>query len=207
MYLCVLIMLFVMFIIWCVFVIVYENGCCLGFTYIVVHLQWMWMTCLRCILIKLYVFIVYIDSCVFLFLCDQEFKCIIFCSSCCLTFKYMIAFYNEYVTCEYVFWNVREFSLLIFGAWCLYYVCVFKTCLCVMTNIWYVMFNVWCLCIYNSFCDVHNLMCVCDCVWKWLLFGLYLHSCAFTMNVDDMFDMWFDQVVYYVCVWWPIFDM
>jgi len=188
MYLFVFTMLFV-------FVIVYESGCCLGFIYIVVHLQWMWMTYLICTLIKLYVSIVYVVLCVFRFLCDHEFKCRILCSSC-LTFKYMVVL--QWM-CDMLFWNVRIFFI---NAWCLYYLCVFKTCLCVMTNIWYVMFTVWCLCIYNAFWDVHYLMCICDCAWKWLLFGLYLHSCAFTMNVDDMFDMYFDQAVWFNCMHW-----
>jgi len=101
-----------------------------------------------------------------------------------------------------MYFEMWEFSLLMLGSWCLYYVCVFKTRLSVRTNIWYVMFNVWCLCIYNVVCDVHYLMCICDCVWEWLLFGLYLHSCPFTMNVDDMFEMYFDQVVCFYSIHW-----
>jgi len=65
----------------------------------------------------------------------------------------------------YTFKCVRVFFV---NAWSLYYVCVFKTFLWVMTKIWYVMFVS--LCVYDDFCEVHYLMCS-DFVWQYLLLG------------------------------------
>jgi len=83
------------------------------------------------------------------------------------------------------------------------YLCVFT--MCGMAKAWYLMFVSFC--VYNVFCDVHYLMCICDCVWQWLLFGLHSHSYAFTMNVDDMLSMYFEMCVNFLqhIVWFSVY--
>ena len=104
------------------------------------------------------------------------------------------------------------------------YLCVLT--MCGMTKTWCLMFVS--LCVYNVFCDIHYLMCICDRVWQSLLFGLHLHSYAFTMDVDDMLGMYFEMcariflsIWFYLVststlyvwiftifyVWWSKFDM
>ena len=123
--LCVFTMFFVIFIVWCVFVIVYDNGCCLGFICIVMRLQWMWMTCLVCTL-----------KCVWIFFS---------------IWFYLVSTSTLYVrifTIFYVWWSNFDMQMFV----CIYnFVCVIRNLMgCLYACVFAMLLMFECLCICNA---------------------------------------------------------